>query len=142
MVFSSVICHIEVKSKFNPERRTYDTQLGKPSLNTLCCRVTSKPWPVFAIFWVTNTLCIFVNGELAFGFLELSLSFYGRPNISDRFTFHFIRIQIFQIDFPLILYLQGQNEHLSIRILELSLSFYGRPNISDVHVGKIQWKYL
>ena len=50
-------------------------------------------------------LCVFVNGELALGFLELSLSFYGRPNISDRFTFHFIRIQIFQIDFPLILYL-------------------------------------
>ena len=54
---------------------------------------------------VANALCVFVNGELALGFLELSLSFYGRPNISDRFTFHFIRIQIFQIDFPLILYL-------------------------------------
>ena len=52
-----------------------------------------------------SALCVFVNGELALGFLELSLSFYGRPNISDRFTFHFIRIQIFQIDFPLILYL-------------------------------------
>ena len=52
-----------------------------------------------------NALCVFVNGELGLGFLELSLSFYGRPNISDRFTFHFIRIQIFQIDFPLILYL-------------------------------------
>ena len=50
-------------------------------------------------------LCVFVNGELALGFLELSLSFYDCPNISDRFTFHFIRIQIFQIDFPLILYL-------------------------------------
>ena len=54
---------------------------------------------------LTNALCVFVNGELALGFLELSLSFYGRPNISDRFTLHFIRIQIFQIDFPLILYL-------------------------------------
>ena len=52
-----------------------------------------------------SALCVFVNGELGLGFLELSLSFYGRPNISDRFTFHFIRIQIFQIDFPLILYL-------------------------------------
>ena len=50
-------------------------------------------------------LCVFVNGELALGFLELSLSFYGCPNISDRFTFHFICIQIFKIDFPLILYL-------------------------------------
>ena len=29
------------------------------------------------------TLCVFVNGELCVGFLELSLSFYGRPNISD-----------------------------------------------------------
>ena len=48
MVFSSVICHFEVKSKFKPESRTYDTELGKHSLNTLCCRVTSKPWPVFA----------------------------------------------------------------------------------------------
>ena len=46
-------------------------------------------------------------------------------------------VEIFQIDFPLILYLKGQNEYLSIRILKLSLSFYGRPNISDVHVRKI-----
>jgi len=95
-------------------------------------------WSVCAIILpLVNALCVFVNGELALGFLELSLSFYGRPNISDRFTFHFIHIQIFQIDFSLILYLLGQNEHLSIRILELSLAFYGRPNISDVHVRKI-----
>ena len=36
---------------------------------------------------------------------ELYLSFYPRPNIADRFRSHFIRIQIFQIDFHLILYL-------------------------------------
>ena len=49
--------------------------------------------------------CVFVNGELRLGFLELSLSFYGLPNISERFTFHFIHIHKFQIDFLLILYL-------------------------------------
>jgi len=54
---------------------------------------------------IAIALCVFVNGELGLGFLELSLLFFGRPNISDRSTFHFIRIQIFQIDFPLILYL-------------------------------------
>ena len=36
---------------------------------------------------------------------QLCLSFYPRPNISDRFLSHFIHIQIFQIDFPLTLYL-------------------------------------
>ena len=39
---------------------------------------------------MTIALCVFVNGELALGFLELSLSFYDRPNISDRFPSHFI----------------------------------------------------
>ena len=44
----------------------------------------------------TSALCIFVNGELCVGFLELSLSFYGRLNISDRFTFHFIASKYFR----------------------------------------------
>ena len=48
MVFSSVLCHFEVKSKFKPESRTHTTELGKHFLNTLGCRVTSKHWPVFA----------------------------------------------------------------------------------------------
>ena len=43
------------------------------------------------------------EGEI--GISELYLSFYPRPNISDRFRSHFICIQIFQIYFHLILYL-------------------------------------
>ena len=70
------------------------------SLTHLVC-LFERTGPIYR----TRALCVFVNGEFAFGFLELSLSFYGRSNISDKFTFHFIRIQIFQIDFPLILYL-------------------------------------
>ena len=48
MVFSSVLCHFEVKSKFKPESRTYTTELGKHFLNTLGCRVALKHWPAFA----------------------------------------------------------------------------------------------
>ena len=34
-------------------------------------------------------------------FIQLCLTFYLRPNISDRFPSHFIRVQIFQINFSL-----------------------------------------
>ena len=36
---------------------------------------------------------------------QICLSFYPHPNILDRFPSHFIRIKIFQIYFPIILYL-------------------------------------
>ena len=71
----------------------------------LCDFASSQAGDLRRHLKIHSALCVFVNGELVLGFLELLLSFYGCPNISDRFTFHFIRIQIFQIDFPLILYL-------------------------------------
>ena len=55
---------------------------------------------------LSNALLVKAHWEREIGISELYLSFYPRPNISDRFCSHFIRIQIFQIDFHLILYLK------------------------------------
>ena len=56
-------------------------------------------WP-----WLI-ALLVKAHWEGEIGISELYLSFYPRPNISDRFRSHFICIKIFQIDFHLILYL-------------------------------------
>ena len=91
--------------------RIYTIQSPYTKAHQIMASANTPLWDIFLqfVFWVdirkNITLCVFVNGELVLVFLELSLSFYGRPNISDRFTFHFIRIQIFQKDFHLILYL-------------------------------------
>ena len=56
-----------------------------------------------------SALWVKVNGEEALGILELCLSFYSHPNISDeKFSLvpHFMCVKIFQI------YLWGQSEHV------------------------------
>ena len=53
----------------------------------------------------STALLVKAHWEGEIGITELYLSFYPHPNISDWFRSHFICIQIFQIDFHLILYL-------------------------------------
>ena len=82
--------------------------------------------------------CTIGQGLFEWGPIQIcqpSLSFYPHPNISDRFTSHFIRVQIFQIDFPPILssskYFRyicwGRNEHFD--------------SISHNHVQGQFWSY-
>ena len=52
-----------------------------------------------------NALWQSFNGRCDIQNFELCLSFYPRPNISDWFPSHYIRIQIFQTNFSVILYL-------------------------------------
>ena len=52
-----------------------------------------------------NALWQSFNGRCDIQNFKLCLLFYPRPNISDWFPSHFIRIQIFQINFSVILYL-------------------------------------